>query len=314
MTMGVVGASVGFGLAAAVLLLVLGLRRSPVRPRRPGTPGTGGVGGVGAAWALWTRRPPGAAGRRRDLWWLGSGALAVVAFALSGLPVTLVAVPLVTILVPWLLSNPNAAGIVRTAAIDQWVRSLRSLLLSGSDNTLEGALQSSLATAPEAIREPVQLLVARINARWPTERALAILAAELADPTADVVAAALVLAARRRGTGLVEVLDGLAVAVADEVRARRRIEGERASARAAARYLTIIFAAMATGLALLNPAYLSPYATPLGQLVLLASVLGFLVALWMVRRITVVKDPPRLWPTVTEARTGAGMRAEVWDA
>src|SRR5699024_2329224 len=198
MIMGVVGASVGFGLAAAVLLLVLGLRRRPRWSRRPGALGTGGLGAV---WMQWTRRPPGAAGRRRDLWWLGSGVLAVLAFALSGLPVTLVAVPLVTILVPWLLSNPNAAGIVRTAAIDQWVRSLRSLLLSGSDNTLEGALQSSLATAPEAIREPVQLLVARINARWPTERALAMLAAELADPTADVVAAALVLAAKRRGTG-----------------------------------------------------------------------------------------------------------------
>ena len=302
-----VGASVGLGLAGAVVLLVLGLSRRPVDPRRA-TRRRGS--GLVTHWTRLSRRPSGAAGRRRDLWWLGSAAIAVAAFAVTGLPVALVAVPLVTILVPWLLSNPTAAGIVRTAAIDQWVRSLRSLLLSGSDNTLEGALQSSLATAPEAIREQVQLLVARINARWPTERALAMLATELADPTADVVAAALVLAAKRRGTGLVEVLEGLAVAVADEVRARRRIEGERASARAAARYLTMIFAAMAVGLALLNPTYLAPYATPLGQLVLLVSVLGFLVALWVVRRITIVKDPPRLWPTVAEGRAMPSRIAE----
>lgn len=291
-----IGASIGLLAAAGVLLLVIGLRRTPVAVANSRTRSRLDSAAMAERWARVTRRPAGRAGRRRDLWLIGTVGLTVAAFVLTGLPVTLVAVPAVTLLVPWLLANPNAAGITVTAAIDQWVRSLRSLLLSGADNTIEGALQSSLSTAPAAIREPVRLLVARINSRWTTDRALTLFAAELADPTGDVVAAALILASQRRGTGLSEVLDGLATAVADDVRARRKIESERASARAAARYLTLIFAAMGLGLALFNPTYLEPYATPLGQLILLACIGGFLAALWLVRRIATAKDQPRLLP------------------
>lgn len=303
----VIGATIGVAVAAALLLLVAGLRRStpasPAAPAgRPGAPTADRLPLLTTRWARLTRRPQGREGRRRDLWLVATVVLTLVAFLLTRLPVTLVAVPAVALLVPWLLSNPNAAGITVTAAIDQWVRSLRSLLLSGSDNTLEGALQSSLGTAPAPIRDQVRLLVARINSRWPTDRALAEFATELADPTGDVVAAALILAAQRRGAGLSEVLDGLATAVADDVRARRRIESERASARAAARYLTVIFAAMGIGLALLNPSYLEPYATPLGQLILLCCIGGFLAALWLVRRIATAKEQPRLLPRARESR------------
>lgn len=288
----VLGGSLGVAVGCAILLLVLGIRgitpeaTGPRHHRR----------GWSQRWSRLTRRPSGAAGRRRDLRWAVGLAAAVIGFAVTGLPVVLVAVPVVVIVLPWLLSNPNAEPIARTAAIDQWVRSLRSVLLSGADNTLEGALQSSLPTAPGPIREPVRVLVARISARWPTDRALAAFADELADPTGDVVAAALILAARRRGTGVAEILDGLAAAVADDVRARRRIEGERASTRAAARYLTLIFATMGLGLAWLNPGYLEPYTTGGGQLILLATIVGFLLSLWLVRRMTRVTEQPRLWP------------------
>lgn len=286
----VIGATVGILVAAAILLAVAGIRGVPSRTS------TGPRRSIREQWVTLTRRPVGAAGRRRDLRWAVGAVGAVLAWAVTGLPVMAIAVPVVVIALPWLLSNPNIDPIARTAAIDQWVRSLRSVLLSGADNTLEGALQSSLQTAPGAIKEPVRVLVARISARWPTERALTAFADDLADPTGDVVAAALLLAARRRGTGVAEILEGLATAVADEVRARRRIEGERASTRAAARYLTLIFAAMGLGLAWLNPGYLDPYTTGPGQLVLLAAISGFLLSLWLVRRMTTVSDRPRLWP------------------
>ncbi len=285
-----IGATLGVLVGAAILLAVLGIR---------GTSRTATVATRRSwrdEWVRLTHRPAGAAGRRRDLRWAAGGVSAVVAWAVTGLPVMVVAVPVVVIVLPWLLSNPNIDPIARTAAIDQWVRSLRSVLLSGADNTLEGALQSSLQTAPGPIAEPVRLLVARISARWPTDRALTAFADDLADPTGDVVAAALILAARRRGTGITEILEGLATAVADEVRARRRIEGERASTRAAARYLTLIFAAMGLGLAWLNPGYLDPYTTGSGQVILLATIGGFLLSLWVVRRVTTVSDRPRLWP------------------
>ncbi|MDN5725745.1 MAG: hypothetical protein L0G99_07400 [Propionibacteriales bacterium] len=284
-----VGAAIGFLAAAGVLLLVLGLRRRPPKRVKPKESLT-------ETWARLTRRPTGQAGKRRDRLVLLAAVVTLAAFIVTGLPVMLIVVPVLAVLLPYLLGNPNAAAIERTSALDQWVRSLRSLLHAGSDNTMEGALQSSLPSAPDQIKEQVSTLIARINSRWPTDRALVAFADELSDPTADVVASALILASRRRGTGLADVLEGLSTAVGDEVRARRKIEAERASARATGRYMTVIFGGLAVLLALFSPQYLAPYQTPLGQLILVVVVAAYLATLWLARRITMVQDAPRIRP------------------
>ena len=56
-------------------------------------------------------------------------------------------------------------------------------------------------------------LVARLRARWDTEEALRAFADELDDATGDLIAANLILGARRRGAGLASVLEGLAESV-----------------------------------------------------------------------------------------------------
>ena len=63
---------------------------------------------------------------------------------------------------------------------------------------------------------------------------------DLDDATGDLVAANLILGARRRGAGLASVLEGLAESVAADVRARREIEADRAKPRATARWVTLI--------------------------------------------------------------------------
>ncbi|MEI2811934.1 MAG: hypothetical protein V9F00_17630 [Nocardioides sp.] len=84
--------------------------------------------------------------------------------------------------------------------------------------------------------------VARLRARWVTEDALRAFADELDDSTGDLVAANLILGARRRGAGLASVLEGLAESVAADVRARRQVEADRAKPRATARWVTLISA------------------------------------------------------------------------
>ncbi len=84
----------------------------------------------------------------------------------------------------------------------------------------------------------VHRLVARLRARWVTEDALRAFADELDDSTGDLVAANLILGARRRGAGLASVLEGLAESVAADVRARRQVEADRAKPRATARWVT----------------------------------------------------------------------------
>lgn len=296
-----IGALLGFLAGAALVLLAYALQPRPERTaprRRRSIPDT---------WTRLTRRPPGRAGRRRDLKLGAVAALTLAAFAVTRWPVTLIAVPAILLLVPWLLRNHNAGGIERTAAIETWVRSLRSLLQGGSENTLEGALQASLGAAPDPIKPELTALVSRMRARWSTEQALAKFADDVDDPTADTVAAALMLAARRRGFGLSEVLSGLSDSVADEVRARRKIESDRTMPRTAAVAITYGTLALALLMALFRPEMLAPYGTAIGQIVLFVIAAGYLGTLFLLRRITTAKDRPRLHPVA--APTAGGLHA-----
>ena len=105
---------------------------------------------------------------------------------------------------------------------------------------LEQALVATLRSTPAPIAPEVTRLVARLRARWVTEDALRAFADELDDSTGDLVAANLILGARRRGAGLASVLEGLAESVAADVRARRQVEADRAKPRATARWVTLI--------------------------------------------------------------------------
>jgi len=130
------------------------------------------------------------------------------------------------------------------------------------------------------------------SGRWPAEDALRAFADDLADPTGDLVGAALILASRRRGPGLAAVLDGLAASVAAEVRARRSIETDRAKPRATARWVTIITLGV-LGLLALNGTYLEPYSTPLGQLILAMLLSAYVGALLWLRQASTGRAPAR---------------------
>lgn len=300
------GALSGAGVVGAIFLVVWGFRGRPIDVRvRPRTPQRS----LAQRWTRFTRRPAGAAGRRRDLLLAGVAVITLGATLVTGWLVLLILVPVALLLVPWLLAAPNKVSIERSAALEQWVRSLRSLLQGGADNTLEAALRASLTSAPAAIRPQVSNLVNRIQARWSIDRALAEFADDLDDPAGDMVAASLMLASRRRSGGLTTVLDGLTEYFSDEVQARRRIESERAQPRVAARVLTVLFAGFGLVMAVANPAFLAPYRTPLGQ-VLLAVIIGMFVAiLFMIRRITTDRDKPRIYPRPDLTLDGGNRRA-----
>ena len=179
------------------------------------------------------------------------------------------------------------------AALEDWTRRLSDVLTVGVG--LEQAITASLRTTPAAITTEVTALTARLGARWPTEAALRAFADELDDPTGDLVAAALILGARRRGPGLAAVLDGLAATVAEEVAMRRKVEADRARPRTTARWVTLITVGV-VGLGALNGTYLRPYGTTIGQLVLAALGLAFAAALLWMRAISDGATDPRFLP------------------
>lgn len=228
--------------------------------------------------------------RTRTLLLVGIAAGIVVAL-LSGWLLAILVVPLAVAGLPVLLSGSDASWqITRLEAMEEWTRALSGVLTSGVG--LEQALIATLRSTPEAIKPEVSRLVSRLRARWTTEDAVRAFADELDDATGDLVAASLILGARRRGPGLATVLESLAESVAVDVRSRRQIEADRAKPRATARWVTIITIGVLVVLALTGE-YVAPYKTPIGQAVLalfLAAYVGVLV--WM-RRMSVGASLPR---------------------
>ena len=158
------------------------------------------------------------------------------------------------------------------------------------------------ALDPGTDQPEVSRLVARLRARWDTETALRAFADELDDATGDLIAANLILAARRRNRSLAAVLQGLAESVAEDVRARRQVEADRAKPRGSARLVTMISAGVLVVLALTGD-YVEPYRSPVGQVILVVLLAAYVGALIWMRKMADGNPLPRfLGP---DARAGA---------
>lgn len=215
----------------------------------------------------------------------------VLVAVLSGWLVAAVVVPAAFVGIPLLVTAPEEkARIARLEALAEWTRNLAGVLTVGVG--LEQALVATLRSTPTAIKPEVTRLVARLRARWSTEDALLAFADELDDATGDLVAAYLILGARRRGTGLASVLQGLAESVAEDVTVRRRVEADRAKPRATARTVTLITIGVLAVLSF-SGQIMAPYGTPLGQalLTVLLSVYGATLV-WL-RRMSMGEPLPR---------------------
>jgi tight adherence protein B len=210
---------------------------------------------------------------------------------LTGWLVAVLVVPAAVLGLPFLVgAPPETARINRLEAMAEWTRNLAGVLTVGVG--LEQALVATLRSTPEPIKAEVSRLVARLRARWSTEDALRVFADELDDATGDLVAAYLILGARRRGSGLASVLQGLAESVAEDVTARRKIEADRAKPRSNARTVTLISAGVLILLAV-NGQFMAPYATPLGQLILTVLLTGYGASLIWLRRMSLGQPLPR---------------------
>ena len=149
-------------------------------------------------------------------------------------------------------------AIDRVEAIEEWTRRLADVVATGTG--LEQAITVTARTSPPELEREVAALVARLAARWSTEDALRSFADDLDDAAGDLVVAALVLAARRRGPG-----PGQRARCRGRVggRGRRRAPADRGRAREAAdhRKAVTLITLGVVAVGLLNGAYLEPYGT-----------------------------------------------------
>jgi Flp pilus assembly protein TadB len=134
--------------------------------------------------------------------------------------------------------------------------------------------------------------------------ALPVLATDLADPTAELVVAALILNARSRGPGLAQALGGLSESIREELELARRIEAGRRGDRRSVQLIVVLTSGFGAGMAFLFPPQFShPYRTPVGQGVLLIVIGIFAAAFAWMRRLS-TPDVPDLFLTNSDGFTG----------
>ncbi len=249
----VLGALAGAGMAGGVVVLVHGLRGAAVDDM---------------------------AGRRS---WRGWPWRRLAAAAASGLVVLVVtqwvavAAAVAAVVGYWrqMFGGGRAArsAIDRLEALAAWTESLRDMVATGVG--LPEALAASLPAASPVLVPALSGLVERLHARDPLETALRRFAADLDDVSADLVVAALVLNSRAQGRALHAVLSALASSTRSELAMRRSVEADRRATRRGVQIVLVVTVAMALGLQLLNPAYVAPYHSATGQLVLAVIVAVF---------------------------------------
>lgn len=250
------------------------------------------------------RLDPASIGRR-----LGYGAGAgLAALVITRWPVAALGAFLLGFFGPSLFGGASAAqaSMMRLQALASWTESLRDTIAGAVG--LEQAIPATYNAAGTSLKRPLALLIDRLRTREPLPDALMRFADDLADPSADLIIAALVLNARLRGPGLRDVLTSLSTAAREELDVRARIEASRRSTRRSVTIIVLLTIVVVLGLTLLNRPYVAPYSTPGGQiaLVIVFAIFG-LGFLWM-RRLADFETAERF---LTSRSTPAPERTEV---
>lgn len=182
-------------------------------------------------------------------------------------------------------------AMARLEGLAAWTESLRDTVAGAAG--LEQAIPVTAATAAPAIAAALRSLTDRLRVRMPMRVALQRFADDLDDPSADLIVAALILNARLRGPGLRDVLTSLARSGRAELDMRRRIAAGRRATTRSVQIVTGVTVLFVVGLSLLNPGYVEPYGTFLGQVVLSFVCAIFAAGFLWLQRLSRVDMPQR---------------------
>jgi Flp pilus assembly protein TadB len=206
-------------------------------------------------------------------------------------------------------AKSEKAGYSRLEGLAAWTESLRDTIAGAVG--LEQAIPATAEAAAPAIARPLHVLSDRLRVRMPMSSALQRFADDLDDPAADLIVAALVLNSRLRGPGLRDVLTSLSRSVRNELEMRGRVMAGRRSTRRSVQIVVFISATFIIGLRVLNPEYVEPYGTFVGQIVLSVIIGLFAVGFLWLRRLATFEMPARflsVGENLSEVSPGATTR------
>ncbi len=264
-------------LAAAGAALVAGALTDTASPERRGVPGpdvrawgrraaAGAAGGLAAGAAVWW-----ATG------WPVAGGWAALAGAVA----------------PTMAGRGRGrrADQARTEAVARWARMLADQVRVGAD--LATAVRVSARLAPAPLAPALGRLARRLPIEGPAP-ALGALADELADPMADLVAAALVMAMTRPTGRVADLLGELARSCEEQAAMRGRVETDRRRVRTVVRGSALAIFGWLVAIFVLSGHYFDPYTSASGQAMLVVVGAAFAAGVWGLARMDTLAAPPRL--------------------
>jgi Flp pilus assembly protein TadB len=272
MMVSLLGAVIGLLAAGGIWVIVAGIRGIPEHARRSRLP---------VNWKATGIKTAAAAGVWAVVW-------AVTSWPMAGL----VGAGVVAT-VPMLIEARQAknAALAKTEALATWAEMLRDTIAAHAG--LNNAVAATARVAPAPIRAPLRTLAVRAEHQG-LSPALRQFAAEVADPVADLIVAALVIADERQARNLTDLLGEIAASARAQAAMRLRVETGRARTYASAQALVAITLGLVVVLLTFSPSVLEPYDTAAGQVVL--GVVGglFVGALWTLVQLGRPALTPRL--------------------
>lgn len=275
----------GAGVGIAVLLLAGGLR-APVRPDRPARAqrrrARAGVSAMRIAGVLAAAALVGAVTR----WPVAAALAAVAAWALPA------------VLGP---DRAQRRALERVEAIAAWAEDLSGTLRAAAG--IEQTILQTAAVAPAQIHPELNRLAEALRAGIRLPDALRAFAADLADPTADMVVNVLLQAAQYQARDIATGLSGVGRAARRQASSRLRVATGRSRTRTSTRIVICVVLISVVLLTMFARDFLAPYGSAVGQLIL--AVLGAMFGgalVWMVRTGR-IPDLPRILTGTTEEVT-----------
>lgn len=212
---------------------------------------------------------------------------------LSGWPAAGLAVAAITLMVPLFFDAARRRRelVERADALAAWADMLRDTIVAHAG--LQQAIVSTAQVAPGSIRAHVRTLAVR-SARMPLADALRRFAAEIADPVADKIVAAVVIADAHQAQNLPHLLGEIAQTTRQQASMRQRVETSRAKTYASSRAMILITGTMVVVLAVGSPEFMAPYDKGWGQVVLAVAGALFAGAVWGLIELSRPVPEPRV--------------------
>ncbi|MFJ8848415.1 type II secretion system F family protein [Streptomyces cyaneofuscatus] len=233
----------------------------------------------------------------RFRWISIAAALAVVGvWMMTGRPIHGLIAGAVVLGSPWIWHPAQTADgqIARLEGLAEWLQQLVSVHEAGT--SLEQAIHASAGRAPEAVREPVRLLAARLRSGTSPGAAYMAFGDELADGDSDNVVLLFLSHIKDRGEGLGFALGEMSELTAARARSLRTVDADRAKVRTQTRWVGVISLVLATPF-VFNPDFGGPFWTASGQMFLIVCIGVFAGAVAMLRVIASTAPTPRLLPS-----------------